>query len=150
MVQHDCTVVWLLNYPVTLVKLQGSTGKIKQLTVKSLLDNPKKIVNHQTKNTDGKLAARRSAKLMGKGGKDMCHQSDGKIKPCNAKKNRAKGGPEKMKTCSTCQIKKRLSLTKTAEEMMVAGVLVENVRKLHKTLKRNANTILHTAIALKE
>tara|TARA_B100000003_G_scaffold179304_1_gene169881 strand:+ start:709 stop:975 length:267 start_codon:yes stop_codon:yes gene_type:complete len=38
---------------------------------------------------------RREAGLMGKGGKDMCHQANGKIKPCNAKKNRAKGGGQK-------------------------------------------------------
>ena len=43
-----------------------------------------------------KLAiSRRSAGLMGKGGKDMCHQKNGKVKPCNAKKNRAKGGGQK-------------------------------------------------------
>ena len=43
-----------------------------------------------------KLAiSRRKAGLMGKGGKDMCHQENGKVKPCNAKKNRAKGGGRK-------------------------------------------------------
>jgi hypothetical protein len=43
-----------------------------------------------------KLAiSRRAAGLMGKGGKDMCHQENGKVKPCNAKKNRAKGGGQK-------------------------------------------------------
>ena len=38
---------------------------------------------------------RRAAGLMGKGGKDMCHQKNGKIKPCNARKNRAKGGGQR-------------------------------------------------------
>jgi len=38
---------------------------------------------------------RRKAGLMGKGGKDMCHQKDGSTKPCSAKKNRAKGGGRK-------------------------------------------------------
>ena len=38
---------------------------------------------------------RRAAGMMGKKDKshlDMCHQPNGKIKPCNAKKYRAKGG----------------------------------------------------------
>lgn len=38
---------------------------------------------------------RRKAGLMGKGGKDMCHQKDGTTKPCNAKRNRAKGGGQR-------------------------------------------------------
>jgi len=42
-----------------------------------------------------KLArARRSNGMMGKGGKDMCHER-GKLRPCNAKRNRAKGGGQK-------------------------------------------------------
>ena len=38
--------------------------------------------------------ARRANGMMGKGGKDMCHER-GKLRPCNAKRNRAKGGGQK-------------------------------------------------------
>lgn len=38
--------------------------------------------------------ARRANGMMGKGGKDMCHNR-GKLRPCNAKRNRAKGGGQK-------------------------------------------------------
>ena len=38
--------------------------------------------------------ARRARGMMGKGGKDMCHER-GKLRPCNAKRNRAKGGGQK-------------------------------------------------------
>ena len=38
--------------------------------------------------------ARRANGMMGKGGKDMCHKR-GKLRPCNAKRNRAKGGGQK-------------------------------------------------------
>ena len=39
--------------------------------------------------------ARRANGMMGKGGKDMCHDNRGKLRPCNAKRNRAKGGGQK-------------------------------------------------------
>ena len=38
--------------------------------------------------------ARRANGMMGKGGKDMCHER-GKLRPCNAKRNRAKGGGQR-------------------------------------------------------
>ena len=38
--------------------------------------------------------ARRAHGMMGKGGKDMGHER-GKLRPCNAKRNRAKGGGQK-------------------------------------------------------
>ena len=38
--------------------------------------------------------ARRARGMMGKGGKDICHER-GKLRPCNAKRNRAKGGGQK-------------------------------------------------------
>ena len=38
--------------------------------------------------------ARRANGMMGKGGKDICHQR-GKLRPCNAKRNRAIGGGQK-------------------------------------------------------
>lgn len=37
---------------------------------------------------------RRKRDMMGKGGKDICHNR-GKLRPCNAKRNRAKGGGQK-------------------------------------------------------
>ena len=39
-------------------------------------------------------AERRKRGVMGKGGNDMCHER-GKLRPCNAKRNRAKGGGQK-------------------------------------------------------
>ena len=38
--------------------------------------------------------ARRANGMMGKGGKDICHER-GKLRPCNAKRNRAKGGGQR-------------------------------------------------------
>ena len=38
--------------------------------------------------------ARRANGMMGKGGKDICHER-GKLRPCNAKRNLAKGGGQK-------------------------------------------------------
>ena len=60
----------------------------------------KKLAYDKKRNSSSKQKAyraelaikRRAAGLMGKGGKDMCHQKDGSVKPCNARKNRAKGG----------------------------------------------------------
>ena len=62
----------------------------------------KKLAAEKKRNsTDEKRAyrrelarARRANGMMGKGGKDMCHNR-GKLRPCNAKRNRAKGGGQK-------------------------------------------------------
>jgi hypothetical protein len=54
-----------------------------------------KEINKDKKPYRRELArARRANGMMGKGGKDMCHER-GKLRPCNAKRNRAKGGGQK-------------------------------------------------------
>ena len=54
-----------------------------------------KEINKGKKSYRRELArARRANGMMGKGGKDMCHER-GKLRPCNAKHNRAKGGGQK-------------------------------------------------------
>ena len=54
-----------------------------------------KELNKKKKSYRRELArARRARGMMGKGGKDICHER-GKLRPCNAKRNRAKGGGQK-------------------------------------------------------
>ena len=54
-----------------------------------------KEINKGKKSYRRELArARRANGMMGKGGKDMCHER-GKLRPCNAKRNRAKGGGQR-------------------------------------------------------
>ena len=82
------------------VKNPGKTAKYyrenRESYLKKLAKQSKENGKPSNKEYRRKLAMkRREAGLMGKGGKDMCHQSNGKIKPCNAKKNRAKGGGQK-------------------------------------------------------
>ena len=63
---------------------------------KKLAYDTKENKSNKDKEYRRKLAiSRRKAGLMGKGGKDMCHQKDGSVKPCSAKKNRAKGGGQR-------------------------------------------------------
>ena len=84
-------------------KKSSSPGKTARFYRKNKAAYRKKLAKQSKENSKPsnkeyrrKLAiARRSAGLMGKGGKDMCHQSNGKVKPCSAKKNRAKGGGKK-------------------------------------------------------
>jgi len=82
------------------VKNPSKTAKYyrenREAYLKKLAKQSKENGKPSNKEYRRKLAMkRREAGLMGKGGKDMCHQSNGKIKPCNAKKNRAKGGGQK-------------------------------------------------------
>ena len=54
-----------------------------------------KEINKGKKSYRRELArARRARGMMGKGGKDICHER-GKLRPCNAKRNRAKGGGQR-------------------------------------------------------
>ena len=80
-------------------KKSSNPGKTARFYRKNKAAYRKKLAKQSKENSKPsnkeyrrKLAiARRSAGLMGKGGKDMCHQKNGKVKPCSAKKNRAKG-----------------------------------------------------------
>ena len=54
-----------------------------------------KEINKGKKPYRRELARERRARgMMGKGGKDICHER-GKLRPCNAKRNRAKGGGQR-------------------------------------------------------
>ena len=60
----------------------------KKLAVQKEINKTKKPYRREL------ARARRANGMMGKGGKDMCHER-GKLRPCNAKRNRAKGGGQK-------------------------------------------------------
>ena len=62
---------------------------------KKLAAQKKRNSNPEKRKYRRELArARRANGMMGKGGKDMCHER-GKLRPCNAKRNRAKGGGQR-------------------------------------------------------